>query len=144
VRAAVSARLDTTIGGHLRRPGPLPGTQRGENQVVLLHATLHDHHDYDPIIDRLADRFRTIAIDWPGPIGTTGLANVLQDVIDALELPAAAFIASSVGGFATGRLAITRPDRVPGLVLVNVGGFVRQPAAGRVAGCSACRRYAGW
>ncbi len=34
--------------------------------VLLLHATLHDRHDYDPIVDALARRYRTIAVDWPG------------------------------------------------------------------------------
>ena len=34
--------------------------------VLLLHATLHDRHDFDPIVETLAQRYRTIAVDWPG------------------------------------------------------------------------------
>ena len=34
--------------------------------VLLLHATLHDRHDFDPIAETLARRYRTIAVDWPG------------------------------------------------------------------------------
>ncbi|MEV5652380.1 alpha/beta hydrolase [Nocardia sp. NPDC052254] len=102
--------------------------------LVLLHATLHDHHDFDPIADRLATHFRVIAIDWPGhglsdPVrpSVTELADVLEDVVDALGLSSAAYIGNSVGAFAAGRLAVRRPDAVTHLILVNPGGFVSVP-----------------
>jgi pimeloyl-ACP methyl ester carboxylesterase len=103
--------------------------------VLLLHATLHDRRDFDPIIDTLARRYRTIALDWPGhgdsePVdaaiepSASLFADVLEDVVDGLGLSRAALIGNSVGGFAAARLAITRPELVAGLVLVNTGGFV--------------------
>ena len=49
---------------------------------------------------------------------------MLEDVVDGLGLSRAALIGNSVGGFAAARLAITRPESVAGLVLVNTGGFV--------------------
>ncbi|MDT5092436.1 MAG: hypothetical protein QOH60_1799 [Mycobacterium sp.] len=100
--------------------------------VVLLHATLHDRHDFDPVVDSLAEHHRVIAVDWPshgesefvenitGPL----LADVLEDVVDALGLKDIVLIGNSVGGSAAARLAITRPSLVAGLVLVNTGGFV--------------------
>lgn len=103
--------------------------------VLLLHATLHDRHDFDPIVDTLARRYRTIAVDWPGH-GDSGpvtppleaaaplFADVLEDVIDGLALSRVVLIGNSVGGFAAARLAINRPDLVAGLILVNSGGFV--------------------
>ena len=103
--------------------------------VLLLHATLHDRHDFDPIVETLAKRYRTIAVDWPGhgdsdPIdasiqpGAPLFADVLEDVVDGLSLSRAVLIGNSVGGFAAARLAINRPESVAGLVLVNAGGFV--------------------
>jgi pimeloyl-ACP methyl ester carboxylesterase len=100
--------------------------------IVLLHATLHDRHDFDPVLDALARGHRVIAVDWPGhgeseptaPITGPLLADVLEDVVDGLGLQRAVFIGNSVGGSAAARLAITRPDAVAGLVLVNTGGFV--------------------
>lgn len=101
--------------------------------IVLLHATLHDHRDYDPVVDALARDHRVIAVDWPGHGGSdhgadavTGplLADVLEDVVDALGLESIVLIGNSVGGSAAARLATTRPDAVAGLVLVNTGGFV--------------------
>ncbi|MFV8162496.1 alpha/beta fold hydrolase [Mycobacterium sp. 134] len=108
--------------------------------VVLLHATLHDRHDFDAIAPSLCRDHRVIAVDWPGhgdspapapdyrPTAAS-FADVLVDVVTALDLPPAAFIGNSVGGFAAARLAITDPDRVSRLVLVNSGGFVAGPAS---------------
>jgi len=107
--------------------------------IVLLHATLHDHHDYDRTAALLAAGHRTIAIDWPGHGGSdpadgvdaTMLADVLVEVLDAIGVPRAVFIGNSVGGFAAARLAARQPDRVAGLVLVNTGGFIRPTVAVR-------------
>jgi pimeloyl-ACP methyl ester carboxylesterase len=106
--------------------------------VVLLHATLHDHHDFDSIATRLAKNYQTIAVDWPWHGESKGLtttenlsapafADVLEEIVAALKLPPAFFIGNSVGGFAAARLAITHPEHVRGLVLVNNGGFVNMP-----------------
>ena len=103
--------------------------------VLLLHATLHDGRDFDPVVESLARRYRTIAVDWPGhgdsdPVepalepGAPLFADVLEDVVDGLGISRAVLIGNSVGGFAAARLAIYRPDCVAGLILVNSGGFV--------------------
>jgi pimeloyl-ACP methyl ester carboxylesterase len=121
------------------RAGRIHIAERGEGSpVVLLHATLHDHHDFDPIVNKLAACFRVIAIDWPGhgmsdhahPSAAL-LADVLEDVVDALGLPTAAYIGNSVGAFAAGRLAVRRPTAVTHLILVNPGGFVPVPMFAR-------------
>jgi pimeloyl-ACP methyl ester carboxylesterase len=105
--------------------------------VVLLHATLHDRHDFDAIVPSLRRDHRVIAVDWPGhgdspapdqPPTAALFADALADVVAALDLPPAAFVGNSVGGFAAARLAITEPQRVSRLVLVNTGGFVTNPA----------------
>jgi pimeloyl-ACP methyl ester carboxylesterase len=105
--------------------------------VVLLHATLHDRHDFDAIVPSLRRDHRVIAVDWPGhgdspapdqPPTAALFADALVDVVAALDLPPAAFIGNSVGGFAAARLAITEPQRVSRLLLVDTGGFVTNPA----------------
>ncbi|AHH21971.1 alpha/beta hydrolase family protein [Nocardia nova SH22a] len=128
-----SAMIDT-------RTGRVHVVERGSGSpVVLLHATLHDHHDFDPIAEKLASSFRVIAVDWPGhgesdPAYPSAmlLADVLEDVVDALGLPAAAYIGNSVGAFAAGRLAARRPGAVTHLIVVNPGGFVPVPMYARV------------
>src|ERR1700761_560221 len=120
------------------RVGKVAYSDVGEGPaVVLLHATLHDRHDFDPIVERLQRDYRVIALDWPGhgdspapnqPPTAALFADVLADVVAALDLPPAAIVGNSVGGFAAARLAITEPQRVSRLVLVNSGGFVTNPA----------------
>jgi pimeloyl-ACP methyl ester carboxylesterase len=115
------------------RTGPVAYSDNGSGlPIVLLHATLHDRHDFDPIIGPLGSHHRVIAVDWPahgesphadqvtGPL----LADVLEDVVDALQLERVVLIGNSVGGSAAARLAITRSKTVAGLILVNTGGFV--------------------
>jgi pimeloyl-ACP methyl ester carboxylesterase len=110
--------------------------------VVMLHANLHDHHDFDAIAPALGEDYRVIAVDWPGhgesdtpqlPRTASGtlFADVLEDFVAALDLPPAAFIGNSVGGYAASRLAITHPERVGALVLVNAAGFTPNNAATR-------------
>jgi len=102
--------------------------------IILLHATLHSRHDFDAIIPQLSLHYQVIAIDWPWHGESSHPANqqpaaplfadVLEDIVAALSLPPSILIGNSVGGFAAARLAITHPDKVAGLVLVNTGGFV--------------------
>lgn len=119
------------------RVGPVAYRDTGRGPaVVLLHATLHDSRDFDPVLPGLSREHRVIAVDWPGhgdsPMPgeqptATSLADVLRDVVQGLDLPAATFIGNSVGGFAAARLAITDPQRVSRLVLVDTGGFTAGP-----------------
>jgi pimeloyl-ACP methyl ester carboxylesterase len=123
------------------RVGEVAYSDIGEGPVVvLLHATLHDRHDFDAIAPSLCRDHRVIAVDWPGhgdsPAPTpnyrptaASFADALADLVATLDLPPAAFIGNSVGGFAAARLAITEPQRVSRLVLVNSGGFIASPAA---------------
>jgi pimeloyl-ACP methyl ester carboxylesterase len=121
------------------RVGEVAYSDDGEGPVVvLLHAALHDRHDFDAIASSLRHDHRVIALDWPGhgdspapapsymPTAAS-FADVLADVVATLDLPPAAFVGNSVGGFAAARLAITDPQRVSRLVLVNAGGFIASP-----------------
>ncbi|MEV6478839.1 alpha/beta hydrolase [Streptomyces sp. NPDC051576] len=118
--------------------------------VVLLHATLHDHTDYDAVAGPLAAAgHRVLAVDWPshGRSGTPGepltaslLADVLTDFVTELDLEPAVFIGNSVGGYAAARIALDHPERVAGLVLVNAGGFLKVPFAARLLGIPAVSR----
>ncbi|EHB57617.1 alpha/beta hydrolase fold protein [Mycolicibacterium rhodesiae JS60] len=121
------------------RVGPVAYSDDGSGPVVvLLHAALHDRRDFDPVKPDLVRHYRVIAVDWPGhgesppPSSAPSAAlyaDVLQDLVVALDLPSAVFIGSSVGGYCASRLAITDPARVAGLVLVDTGGFLGGPLA---------------
>ncbi|MFD7845670.1 alpha/beta fold hydrolase [Nocardia sp. NPDC059764] len=113
--------------------GELAYTDTGSGPaVVLLHANLHDHHDFNPIIPALEASRRVIAVDWPGhgaaapntSVTAVGFADALAELTTALDLKQAVYLGNSVGAFTAARLAIDHPDRVAGLSLVNGGGLI--------------------
>src|SRR5262245_22240085 len=117
------------------RAGKIHYDESGAGPTLLLMAAgAHDRHDWDLVRPRLAERFRTVAIDWPGHGGSplpapgwtsdaAGFADVVEDVVDTLGGSPVAVMGNSIGGFVAGRLAARRPDRVSALVLVDSGGF---------------------
>lgn len=116
------------------RAGAVAYSETGDGPaLVLLHATLHDRHDYDAVAPALGEQARVIAVDWPGhgesapasphPAGGPWFADVLEDVVDGLGLADVALIGNSVGGFTVSRFAIRHPERTRAVVLVNASGF---------------------
>jgi len=108
--------------------------------------------------DALSAGRRVIAVDWPGhgnspaadpPLGAPDFGAVAVEFVDALDLTNLVVIGNSVGGYAACRIALERPDRVAGLVLVNNGGFTPQTPVirafcavmGRPAVIRACARF---
>lgn len=100
--------------------------------VVLLHAALHDRTDFASVGTALAKGRRVCALDWPGhgesplpatPLGAVELGDLFIEFADRLDLNNAVVVGNSVGGYAACRLALERPERVAGVVLVNTGGF---------------------
>jgi pimeloyl-ACP methyl ester carboxylesterase len=113
--------------------GPVSYTDEGSGPpVVLLHAALHDRTDFAPVIEALGKGRRVLALDWPGhgesPLPATPLlavqfGDLLIEFADRLDLANAVVVGNSVGGYAACRLALERPERVAGVVLINTGGF---------------------
>ena len=113
--------------------GTVSYTDAGEGPpVLLLHANLHDGTDYAPVLDALTRGRRVIAVDWPGHgsspapdamLGAPEFGDLASEFVDMLELSNLVIIGNSVGGYAACRVALERPDRVAGVVLVNTGGF---------------------
>lgn len=126
------------------RAGELAYDELGTGAPLLLvHSAAHDRHDWDSIRPELARRYRTVAVDLPAhgespaPLpgwvpSAAGMADVVEDVVDALHLGPATVLGSSVGGFSAARLAIRRPEAVRALVLVDHGGFGDYPLGVRL------------
>jgi pimeloyl-ACP methyl ester carboxylesterase len=109
--------------------------------IVLLHAALHDRTDFAPVTAALGIERRVIALDWPGhgesplpdtPLRAVEFGDLLIDFADRLDLTNAVVVGNSVGGYAACRLALERPERVAGVVLVNNGGFTPHSIATRI------------
>ena len=95
--------------------------------VVLLHPGIGDSRVWEPIMPRLAARYRVIRYDARGH-GMSPLAaapyTLLDDlirVLDELEVTQATFVGCSQGGASSIDLALAQPGRVSALVLVSPG-----------------------
>lgn len=118
--------------------------------LLLLHAALHDHTDFDSVHADLARGRRVLRLDWPGhgasplpstPLRAVQFGDLLVEFADQLNLRNLVVVGNSVGGYAACRLALERAERVAGIVLVNTGGFTPHNSATRLL-CAAMGRPA--
>ncbi len=127
--------------------------------LVCLHAIGHGARDFEGLRARLRERYRVIALDWPGQgcsgedhqtVSAARYAGLLRGFVDALGLSELALLGNSIGGAAALRFAAESPGRARGLVLVDSGGLDRVDAAARAVSGLMARffeagaRGAGW
>ncbi len=111
--------------------GTIRYREAGEGKpVVFVHGYLVDHRLWDGVVDRLSDRFRCIAPDWPlaahrvpmnrdADLSPTGLAQLIADFLTKLELDDVTIVGNDSGGAISQVLVTTHPDRIGRLVLTN-------------------------
>jgi pimeloyl-ACP methyl ester carboxylesterase len=101
--------------------------------LVCLHAIGHGAGDFAGLHQHLRDRYRVLALDWPGhghsgadhvPASAARYAELLASFLDAAGVGRAVLIGNSIGGAAAMRYAATHPGRVRALVLEDPGGLV--------------------
>jgi pimeloyl-ACP methyl ester carboxylesterase len=144
VDAAMNARpTDFIAVGNNRVHIRLSG-DAGNPPLILLHGMGASLHAWDQITPDLTKQFRVIAIDLPFH-GLTGPANVgkcspndvaqfVFAVMDRLDVPTAYLAGNSWGGQIALEMALSRPDRIGGLVLIDAAGLDSPPSqAARLA-----------
>jgi len=105
--------------------------------VVLSHGFLMDHEMFSPQVSALAPEFRCITWDErgfgqtpaTGPFTYWDSAADCLALLDHLEIGAAVLAGMSQGGFLSLRAALTAPERVQGLVLIDTQAGVEDPEA---------------
>lgn len=128
VATAESRKIDTEAGRlAVHRLG------QGTQTLVLWPSILADHRIHLGLARRMAGAAQVVLIDGPGH-GESGstpgapdmsrYATAMADVMDALEISRAVVGGTSWGGLVGAELALTRPDRVAGLVLMNTPLFI--------------------
>jgi pimeloyl-ACP methyl ester carboxylesterase len=103
------------------------GPVDGATTVVFSHGLLMDHTMFDPQVAAFAGRHRVIAWDErahggtraPGPFSYWDSAADLWALLDHLGVERAVLAGMSQGGFVSLRAALSRPDRVDGLILMG-------------------------
>jgi pimeloyl-ACP methyl ester carboxylesterase len=100
---------------------------RGGTAILFLHGWQGAAAVWTPIVERLALRHRTIALDIrgfgesngaPGPFRVETFSDDLSALVAALDLDPLVVVGHSMGAAIAQRFAIDRPDAVEGLVLV--------------------------
>jgi pimeloyl-ACP methyl ester carboxylesterase len=119
-----------------RREVSLPaGTIRyreaGEGKpVVFVHGYLVDGRLWDGVVDRLSNRCRCIAPDWPigaqqiamnpdADLTPYGIADLIAGLLEQLDLEDVTIVGNDSGGAMSQVLASRRPERIGRLVLTN-------------------------
>jgi len=119
-----------------RREIDLPaGTVRyreaGEGKpVVFVHGYLVDGRLWDGVVDRLSDRCRCLAPDWPigaqqvamkpdADLTPYGIADLIASFLEKLDLSDVTIVGNDSGGAMSQVLATRHPERIGRLVLTN-------------------------
>lgn len=98
--------------------------------LVFVHGLLVDGRLWREVTPQLAERHRCIVPDWPlgshrsalnaaADRSPRGIAHLIADFLDALELTDVTIVANDTGGAISQILASERPERLGALVLTN-------------------------
>ena len=99
--------------------------------VLLLHGFPSSSRMWQPLIDRLADRYRMVAPDYPGfghsdapPADSFSytfdrIADYIERFADEIGLQSYSLVVQDYGGPVGMRLALRRPERLSALVVYN-------------------------
>jgi pimeloyl-ACP methyl ester carboxylesterase len=96
--------------------------------IVLVHGFLTDGELWREVIPRLASDFRVIAPDWPlgshkvpldagADLSPLGLAQIVADFLEALELDGVTLVGNDTGGAICQLVVTNHPERLARLVL---------------------------
>jgi 3-oxoadipate enol-lactonase len=93
--------------------------------LVLVHAGIADMRMWEPLVERLADRFRTVRFDMRGSGATSYEAVASSDtgdvagLMDGLGIERAVLAGASFGGLVALAFATERPERVERLIVMD-------------------------
>lgn len=98
--------------------------------IVFVHGYLVDGRLWDGVVDRLSDRFRCLAPDWPigaqqiamkpdADLSPPGVATTISSLLDALDLEDVTIVGNDSGGAMSQILVTRHPQRIGRLVLTN-------------------------
>lgn len=98
--------------------------------IVFVHGYLVDGRLWDGVVDRLSDRFRCLAPDWPigsqriamkpgADLSPPGIASLIHSFLEELDLEDVTIVGNDSGGAMSQVLVTRHPERIGRLVLTN-------------------------
>ncbi|HEV7482823.1 MAG TPA: alpha/beta hydrolase [Solirubrobacterales bacterium] len=106
--------------------------------IVFVHGYLVDGRLWGGVVDRLSDRFRCLAPDWPigaqqiamkpdADLTPPGVAATIASFLEALDLEDVTIVGNDSGGAMSQILVTRHPERVGRLVLTNCDTYENFP-----------------
>jgi pimeloyl-ACP methyl ester carboxylesterase len=106
--------------------------------VFLVHGALVDGRLWDPVVERLRDRFRCVVPDLPlgshelavapdADLSPHGLARLIAGILEALHLEDVTLVGNDTGGALCQLLVVAQPERIGRLVLTDCDAFADFP-----------------
>lgn len=98
--------------------------------IVFVHGFLVDGRLWNGVVDRLSDRYRCLAPDWPigsqqmamnpdADLSPYGIAALVDSFLTALDLDDVTIVGNDSGGAMSQVLVTRHPERIGRLVLTN-------------------------
>jgi len=98
--------------------------------IVFVHGYLVDGRLWDGVVDRLSDRYRCVAPDWPigaqqiamkpeADLSPYGIASIVASLLEQLDLEDVTIVGNDSGGAMSQVLVTRHPERIGRLVLTN-------------------------
>src|SRR5579864_4275545 len=121
------------------------GERDNRDVVVCVHGLARDGRDFDSLGERLAPRFRVLAVDMPGRGDSDWLSDPADYVFPTYAATLAAlfaragvdslaFVGTSMGGLLGIALAAQPATPIVRLVVNDVGPVLEAPALARIGG----------
>jgi pimeloyl-ACP methyl ester carboxylesterase len=111
--------------------GPIRYREAGSGSpIVFVHGYLVDGRLWEGVVDRLSDRYRCLAPDWPlgaqqvamnqdADLSPPGLARLVAEFLDCHGLEDVTIVGNDSGGAISQILAANHPQRIGRVVLTN-------------------------
>jgi pimeloyl-ACP methyl ester carboxylesterase len=102
--------------------------------IFFVHGALVDGRLWEPVVERLRDRFRCVVPDLPlgshkvpmdprADLSPQGQVSLLGDLLERLELTDVTLVGNDTGGALCQLLVVARPERIGRLVLTDCDAF---------------------
>jgi pimeloyl-ACP methyl ester carboxylesterase len=126
-----------------------PDVEHPGQPLVFVHGLSGSWPNWLEQLAVFARGHRVVTLDLPGfghspmpreKITIAGYARMLEQLLDRLDIAAAAVVGNSMGGFISAELAISSPQRVERLVLVSAAGISTHAPRGSARAVPVLRR----
>lgn len=126
---------------------------RDADVVICVHGLTRNAHDFDRLADRLADRYRVVAVDMVGRGGSDWLGDPagytyaqyqadMNALLARLDVERVHWIGTSMGGLVGMFLAALPGTPIASLLLNDVGPIIPKAALQRIVGYTGDARFA--